>query len=166
MGIARSSPILARGHIYSNVGGFAFQDKEDGTARKNIRTHVHTIAYITRMFQSALASLARGSAPAFRKYHSSWLFVLRCSLCARCLFSPARVSRLANRAHPKFVRGPTFERSSVKKSAMPLENYVPVYLDILSSFYYVLVCNRWVSWKGLHAIRGVRDMLREFRCGG
>lgn len=134
--------------------------------REKKYTHVHTIAYITRILQPALTPLTRGSALAFRKYHL--LVTFRFNMFppfVRDASSLRRAFRGLLPSLPKFVGGPTFERSSVKKSVMPLENYVPVH-DVLSSFYYVLVCNRWVGWKSLHIARRDRDMLRELRCGG
>lgn len=103
-------------------------------SRDHTYTHTHSRARGVRY--SRLAPLARESALAFWECHSLLpllllrLVALRFSVCppfvrSAFLSGVQRALRLAG--IPKFVRGRTFERSSVKKSATPLEKTALAY---------------------------------------
>lgn len=124
MGIVRSSPILARRHIYSDVRAPGQRGRNGG---EKIYARSHNRVYVTRTLQPALAPLARGSALAFQKYHSRLLATFRFNMFPPFVRDDSSLRRalrgFAIPSLPKFVRGSTFERSSVKKPAIPLENY-------------------------------------------
>lgn len=102
-------PSLVSRHIYSDVRGVAFWD---GQRREKKYTH-GTHADITLTLQPVL-SLGAQSALAFRECHSFLLVgSLRFNVCASPFVRALRLVDL-----PKFIRGRTFERSSVKKFAL------------------------------------------------
>lgn len=74
-----------------------------------------------------------------------------------CLSPLAGVQRALRPASapgiPKFACGRTFERSSVKKSAAPLESHGTVRRvrrGLFSSFYYVVVRYRWMGFERVY----------------
>lgn len=110
MGIARSLPCLAqcRDIFIAMCVGSRFR-----IARGEKKYTHSTHADITLTLQPAL-SLDTQSALAFRECHSFLLVgSLRFNVCASSFVRALRLVDL-----PKFIRGRTFERSSVKKFAM------------------------------------------------